>query len=77
MIINENITINGKVFVRTYSDAGYQIRQDGTGAVYDEAVDPAEIGRTYTETDTPIERHISDETEEKARAYDILMGEGK
>lgn len=77
MIINENITINGKVFVRTFSDAGYQIRQDGTGDIYDEAVDPAEIGRTYTETDIPIERHIFDETEEKARAYDILMGEGK
>lgn len=77
MIINENITINGKVFVRTYSDAGYQIRQDGTVDIYDEAVDPVEMGRTYTETDIPIERHVSDETEEKARAYEILMGEGK
>lgn len=51
MIQTENFEKNGRTLVRTWSDAGYRIRQDGTGAVYDEAVDPVEMGRTYTETD--------------------------
>ena len=51
---------DGVRLVRTYSDAGYYIRQDGTGAEYDEAVDPEGAGRTYTETDKPVE---TDETE--------------
>ena len=51
MIKTETFEKNGRTLARTYSDAGYRIRQDGTGAVYDEAVDPADSGRTYTETD--------------------------
>lgn len=51
MIQTENFEKNGRTLVRTRSDAGYRIRQDVTGAVYDEAVDPVDSGRTYTETD--------------------------
>ena len=51
MIKTETFEKNGRALVRTYSDTGYRIRQDGTGAVYDEAVDPADSGRTYAETD--------------------------
>ena len=54
MIKSETITINGRIFVRTYSDANRMIRQDGTGAVYSEAYDPADSGRTYTETEKEI-----------------------
>lgn len=53
MIIKENLTINGKEFVRTYSDAGMMVERDGVR--YSEAIDPAEFGREYTETDEPIE----------------------
>ena len=70
MIKTENLTINGKAFVRTYSDAGYLVERDGIR--YGEAIDPAEFGRTYTETDEQAE--VMTETEEKAKAYDILMG---
>lgn len=51
MIQTETLDKNGRTLVRTYSDTGYRIRQDSTGVVYDEAVDPIEMGRTYTETD--------------------------
>ena len=51
MIKTERIISNGKEFVRTYSDEGYLIRKDGTDEIYFEAVDPAEMGRTYTETE--------------------------
>ena len=54
MIKVETITINGRTFIRTYSDGGYMIKQDGTGAVYSEAVDPPDSGRTYTETEEEI-----------------------
>ena len=44
---------DGVVLNRTYSDAGMMIERDGVR--YSEAVDPAELGRTYIETDEPIE----------------------
>jgi len=46
---------DGVVLVRTYSDTGMMIEQDGTGAQYAEAIDPENMGRTYTETDIPVE----------------------
>ena len=48
MIKTKNVTINGKEFLYTYSDKGFQIERDGD--VYDEAYDPVESNRTYTET---------------------------
>ena len=61
---------DGVTLVRSYSDAGMKIRQGGTGILYDEAIDPENMGRTYTETDIPIE---SDE-DGYAEAGRILMG---
>ena len=70
MIKTENLTINGRPFIRTYSDSGYMVERDGVR--YDEAYDPAELGRIYTETQEPAAG--MSETEQKARAFDILMG---
>lgn len=72
MIKTETMTINGKEFVKTYSDQGYMVERDGVR--YGEAIDPAELGRTYKETDETIEVYEMSETEEKAKAYDVLMG---
>ena len=77
MIKIETITINGRTLVRTYSDANLMIRQDSTGNIYSEAVDPVGSGRTYTETDTPIERTEDDrvaQLEEDSKALKILLG---
>lgn len=71
MIRTENLTINGKSFIHTFSDSGYKVERDGVR--YGEAIDPEELNRQYTETDEPIESDMT-ETEEKAKAYDILMG---
>jgi len=46
---------DGVKLIRTYSDAGFQIRQDQTGIVYDEAIDVENSSYTYTETDIPQE----------------------
>lgn len=54
MIKTETITINDQQFIRTYSDTGFMIHGGMPEANYTEAVDPAEFGRTYTETNIPI-----------------------
>lgn len=59
--------------VRTYSDAGYYIHGGNPEWDYKEAIDPEDSNRTYTETSKKIDTKES--TEEKAKAYDILMGE--
>lgn len=67
MIKTESLTINSHALIRTYSDAGFKIRKDGTDEIYDEAIDPADSGRTYTETDESIEV-------EPEEIVDILTG---
>ena len=53
MIKTELIMIDERQLRRTWSDAGFMIERNG--AVYSEAVDPAEFDRVYTETDVLIE----------------------
>lgn len=70
MIRTENFTINDKQFIRTYSDAGRYVVRDGIS--YEEACDPAEYGRTYTEGD------VIPETEaDAAEILDIILGGSK
>lgn len=52
MIQTETVTFNGKEYIRTWSDLSMMIERDGV--LYEEAIDPADLGRTYTETDQPI-----------------------
>ena len=63
MIKTETLIINNREFIRTYSDAGFKIRKDGTDEIYDEAIDPADSGRTYTETDEPVDTSEADAEE--------------
>ena len=49
---------DGVVLNRTYSDKGMMIERDGVR--YSEAIDPAELGRVYTETDEPIEVEVTE-----------------
>lgn len=59
--------------IRHYSDVGYKIRQIETGVLYDDAVDVLPCKYTYEETDKLIP--VEDASfEDKAEAYDILMG---
>lgn len=54
MIVIEDFKIKRIPFVRTYSDEEKYIRSDEDGELYEEAEDPAEMNRTYTETDIPL-----------------------
>lgn len=55
MIVRERFQWDGRWLVKTYSNSGYMVRQDETGDLYAEATDPEEMGRTYIETNIPIE----------------------
>ena len=61
MIQTETIIVDGREFVRTWSDSGKTVVRDGIA--YDEAIDPAEFGRQYTEgepiQDIPDEEALS------------------
>lgn len=65
---------DGVKLFRTYSDNGKQIIQNETGNIYDEAIDVENAPYTYTESDQYIEGMENADIEEKAKAYDILMG---
>lgn len=68
MIQTETLEIGGKQFVRTYSDSNRYVVRDGVE--YDEAIDPAEFGRTYTEGGV-IQ---TEEPDEAGEIVDILLG---
>ena len=59
MIKTELIMVDERQLRRTWSDDGFMIERDG--AMYSEAVDPAEFNRVYTETDIPVEFESTDE----------------
>lgn len=62
---------DGVKLYRTYSDSGFKIVNE-KGQKYSDAIDVEDHVGTYTETDEPID---DDPTiEDKAEAYDILMG---
>lgn len=66
----------GEWLVKTYSGAGYYIHGGNPDGDYAMAIDPESATRTYTETTRKIETKEDEETvNEKARAYDILIGE--
>ena len=66
MIIREfhETRYDGVNLYRTYSDAGYYIKQNPTGVVYAEAIDVESAPYTYEETDELIP--VEDENAEKA-----------
>ena len=67
MVIQTTATLNGVTYDYTYSDSGRYIVRDG--ASYEEAYDPLNSGRVYTEGD-PI---VSDESEAQT-ILSILLG---
>ena len=70
MIVQEQFYIGDVLYVRTSSDNGVKVHGGFPESDYDEVVDPASAGRTYTETDIPVDEDDPDATE----ILDILMG---
>ena len=72
MIVTETFYVGEREFTRTYSDANRYVVRDGIA--YDEACDPSEFGRTYTEGDIKDSESSSYDDAEYAQAGRILMG---
>ncbi|MBR3237081.1 MAG: hypothetical protein IKF99_15850 [Oscillospiraceae bacterium] len=69
MIVQEHFDVEGRDFIRTYSDANRYVVRDGES--YAEACDPAEFGRMYTEGDPlPLEEIAA----QAGEVLNILMG---
>ena len=63
MIVQDNITINDKLFVKTYSDSEFYIKKKGTDEVYVEAIDLPTSNFEYVETEDKIEKPEEVDTE--------------
>ena len=70
MIKTEIVEINGRQFLHTWSDDGMKIERNGVE--YDEAYDPIDTGRVYTETNHIIETVTEDIEELKAKYADVV-----
>lgn len=73
MIKTEELTIGGKAFIRTYSDSNCYVVRDGIS--YEEAIDPAEFNRIYTEGDIIKNDSDNEENEDAQEILDILLGD--
>lgn len=71
MIVQETYELNGRQFVRTFSDEGRYVVGGVPEGEYVEANDPAELGRVYTEGNL-----IPAEEGEAQEILDILLGGG-
>ena len=67
MIVQEHFDVNGRDFIRTTSDSGRYVVRDGVE--YEEACDPAEFNRQYTEGDLMPEEEL-----DEAEALSIILG---
>lgn len=59
MLVTKRVTINNKYYMHNYSDAGLYIERDGV--LYEDAIDPLNTDRVYTETEIPIEQEEENE----------------
>lgn len=69
--------LNDGTLIKHYSDAGFMLLQVETGIKYADPVDVVPCRYTYEETNELIEAEDGSEMseiEEKAKAYDILVG---
>lgn len=66
---------DGVKLYKTYSDENYRIQKVGTNEIYDEAIDVENTSFEYEETTEKIETEEISEVEQKAQAYNILVGE--
>ena len=67
-IRTETYVLNNRDFTKTYSDSGRYVVRDGIS--YEEANDPSEFGRTYTEGDI-----VEESDSEAEEILNIIMGD--
>ncbi len=71
MIVQEHFDVEGRDFIRTYSDAGRYVVGGEPYGEYAEACDPADLGRTYVEGDPMPPEDVAAQAE---AVMNILLG---
>ena len=71
MIVTEYFDIGGVSHIRHYSDSGLMIASDD-GIEYEVAEDLTSLGKTYHETETPVEGETTEADELIAMLEDAL-----
>lgn len=67
--------LNEGTLIKHYSDSGFMLLQVETGIKYSGPIDIVPCQYTYEETNEPVEMDEDiTEIEEKALAYDIIVG---
>ena len=71
--------LNDGTLIKHYSDLGFILLQNETGEKYSEPIDVVPCRYTYSETDELVNNNDDDteenlDIEDKAKAYDILIG---
>lgn len=64
MITQEQIELNGKVFLYTYSDL-YYIQKEGTEQTYEEAYDVMPCKYTYVESEQELPEEVVEERKKR------------
>ena len=70
--------LNDGTLIRHYSDAGFMLLQNETGAKYSDPVDVVPCVYTYTETDEPVDVEENEEInpdEATIKDYQDALGE--
>ena len=70
MIKTEDLYVDSRHLIRTWSDADVKIHGGFPESDYEESIDSADSGRTYVETDIPIDSLDLD----PAETLSILLG---
>jgi hypothetical protein len=73
MIVQEHFELEGREFIRSYSDAGRYVVGGEPYGEYSEACDPADLGRTYVEGEKMPPEDVAAQAEE---IMNILLGGG-
>lgn len=75
-IVTETYELNGRLFVRTFSDEGRFVVGGVPEGAYTEANDPAELGRAYVEGDLiPTENGAIDPDAATAADYESALSQ--
>jgi hypothetical protein len=70
VIVTESYELNGIAMTKTYSNIHHYVER--YGVKYEEAHDPARLGRTYTESGDEIVVEFEDELAETKAALNVL-----
>ena len=66
--------LNDGTLIKHFSDSGFMLRQNETGALYSDPIDIVPCQYTYTETDIPVDDETGEDTVSGEEFIQMLEG---